>query len=436
MCDDAELIRRYAAEGSDEAFAELVQRHLGMVFHAALRQVGGDAHLAQDVAQRVFTDLARKAGGLGGRTVLAGWLYTATRLAAAQAVRSERRWRTREAKAMSMQEKMSDGDAAPLWEALRPVIDETLQALGDRDREVILLRFFEGQAYADIGKVLAVSEDAARVRADRALEKLRQMLVRRGVTSTSAALGTVLAGQALAAPAGMAAGIAGAALAGAATTATAWVTFLGMTKFQVGLSVVLLTGGATAGIWQHRLNQDLQRQHTRLEHDFAEMPAENERLRRLTAEVRELEKDDLELARLAEEAAVLKLKLVSAARVQTAQSERPNPAPLSEPVLTLAEVDVRPTPVKRVNPAYPIELRRAGESGEATIRFVVQADGRVTNTEVLKATHPAFGEAAVEAFQNWTFSPAKKGGTPVNVRVTMPLTFTRKNIDERIPNWF
>jgi TonB family protein len=180
----------------------------------------------------------------------------------------------------------------------------------------------------------------------------------------------------------------------------------------------------------------LQRQHTRLEHDFAEMPAENERLRRLTAEVRELEKDDLELARLAEEAAVLKLKLVSAARVQTAQSERPNPAPLSEPVLTLAEVDVRPTPVKRVNPAYPIELRRAGESGEATIRFVVQADGRVTNTEVLKATHPAFGEAAVEAFQNWTFSPAKKGGTPVNVRVTMPLTFTRKNIDERIPNWF
>ncbi len=436
MCDDAELIRRYAAEGSDEAFAELVQRHLGMVFHAALRQVGGDAHLAQDVAQRVFTDLARKAGGLGGRTVLAGWLYTATRLAAAQAVRSERRWRTREAKAMSMQEKMSDGDAAPLWEALRPVIDETLQALGDRDREVILLRFFEGQAYADIGKVLAVSEDAARVRADRALEKLRQMLVRRGVTSTSAALGTVLAGQALAAPAGMAAGIAGAALAGAATTATAWVTLLGMTKLQVGLSVVLLTGGATAGIWQHRLNQDLQRQYTRLEHDFAEMPAENERLRRLTAEVRELEKDDLELARLAEEAAVLKLKLESAARVQTAQSERPTPSPLSEPVLTLAEVDVRPTPVKRVNPVYPIELRRAGESGEATVRFVVQTDGRVTNTEVLKATHPAFGEAAVEAFQNWTFSPAKKGGTPVNVRVTMPLTFTRKNIDERIPNWF
>jgi TonB family protein len=419
MCDDAELIRRYKAEGSDEAFAELVQRHLGMVFHAALRLVGGDVHLAQDVAQRVFTDLARKAGGLGGRTVLAGWLYTATRLAAAQTVRAERRWRTREAEAMNMQEKVSDGDAAPLWEALRPVIDETWQA------------------YADIGKVLAVSEDAARVRADRALEKLRQMLVRRGVTSTATALGTVLAGQALAAPAGMAAGISGAALAAATTTAaTAWLTFVGMTKWQVGLSAVLLTGGATAGIWQQRMNRDLQQQYTRVENDFATLTVENERLRRLAAEVRELEKDDLELARLAEEAAVLKLKLESAARVQAAQAERPKPEPLTGPVLTLAEVDVRPIALKRVNPAYPIELRRAGENGEATIRFVVQADGRVTNAEVLKATHPAFGEAALEAFQNWTYTPAKKDGAHVNVRLTVPVAFTTKNNDERIPNWF
>jgi RNA polymerase sigma factor (sigma-70 family) len=440
MSDDAELIRRHVSEGSSEAFAELVQRHLGMVFHAALRQVGGDAHLAQDVAQRVFTDLARKAGGLGERTVLAGWLYTATRLAAAQAVRTERRWRMREAEALSMREHLADGDAAPPWEALRPVIDETLQALGERDREVILLRFFEGQAYADIGKTLAVNEDAARVRTDRALEKLRQMLVRRGVTSTATALGTVLAGQALAAPAGMAAGISGAALAAASTTAaTAWMTFMGMTKMQVGLSAVLLAGGVSGVVWQQRLNDAMHRERVRYEREvrpFAEVTVENERLRRLRAEVRELQKDDLELARLAEEAAVLKTKLDSAARVQTVQAARPRPAPPSQPVLALAEVDVRPTAVKRVNPVYPVDLRRTGEDGQAVVRYVVQADGRVANVEVVKATHPAFGEAALEALQKWAFTPAQKTGANVNVKVTMPFNFTAKKKDERIQNWF
>src|SRR5688500_2910236 len=97
MSDDAELIRRYACARDEDAFSELVRRHRGLVYQAALRQVGGDAHLAHDVAQSVFTDLARKAGQLQGRAVLAGWLYTSTRFAAAQVVRAERRRRGREA---------------------------------------------------------------------------------------------------------------------------------------------------------------------------------------------------------------------------------------------------------------------------------------------------------------------------------------------------
>src|SRR6266516_1912148 len=73
--NDSELLRRYAENGCETAFTELVKRHLDLVYSAALRQVGGDAHLAQDVAQTVFVDLARKASSISARSVLTGWLY-------------------------------------------------------------------------------------------------------------------------------------------------------------------------------------------------------------------------------------------------------------------------------------------------------------------------------------------------------------------------
>ena len=211
MTDDAELLRRYADEKSEEAFAEFVRRNLGLVYHAALRQCGGDAHRAEDVASAVFTDVARKAGSLARRLALAGWLHTSTCYAAAQAVRGEvrRQRREREAHAMNEIQAKANGDsaAAAEWEQMRPVIDEALHALPERDREAVLARFFEGRAFAEIGARLALSEDAARMRVERALEKLRVALVKRGVTSTTAAvLGVALANQAGAAvPAGLAA---------------------------------------------------------------------------------------------------------------------------------------------------------------------------------------------------------------------------------------
>src|SRR5436189_6234372 len=94
--DDAELLRHYAEEGVEDAFAELVRRHVNLVYSAALRQVNGDAHLAADATQLVFTDLARKADSLVGHRVLAGWLFTSTRFAAAKLVRGERRRHARE----------------------------------------------------------------------------------------------------------------------------------------------------------------------------------------------------------------------------------------------------------------------------------------------------------------------------------------------------
>ena len=136
MIDDAELLRRYVDERSEPAFAELVQRKAGLVYSAALRQVNGDAHLAQDVAQAVFTDLARKAGSLARRESLTGWLYTSAHFAAAKTIRTETRRRDREE--IFMRESEGSGTGVPPvqsaneqaeWENLRPLLDAGVDTL-------------------------------------------------------------------------------------------------------------------------------------------------------------------------------------------------------------------------------------------------------------------------------------------------------------------
>jgi RNA polymerase sigma factor (sigma-70 family) len=219
MGTDAELLRRYAEEKSEAAFAELVRLHLNLVYFAALRQVGGDAHRAKDVAQTVFTDLARKAHSLTGRATLTGWLHTSTRFAAAKLRRADFTRQHHEQEATTMNVLLSDSDPATEWERLRPMIDDVIHELDDRDREAVLLRFFENRPFAEIGATLRLSEDAARMRVDRALEKLRAALARRGVKSTSAALAAVFANQvAASAPAGLAGAISSNALANAAVS--------------------------------------------------------------------------------------------------------------------------------------------------------------------------------------------------------------------------
>lgn len=202
MIDDGALLRQYLEERSEEAFTELVRRHLSVVYFAALRRVGGDRHLADDVAQSVFADLAKKAATLKDRPVLVGWLYTSTRFAAAQAVRAEQRRRTHEQEAQAMQELHSTPEAN--WEQLRPVIDGAMDDLNEQEREIVLLRFFERLPLAEVGARFSISTDAARMRVDRALDKLRGLLARRGIASTSTALGAVVATQSgVAAPAEM-----------------------------------------------------------------------------------------------------------------------------------------------------------------------------------------------------------------------------------------
>src|SRR2546423_678069 len=262
MLDDAELLRRYADDHSEEAFAELVRRHVNLVHSAALRQVNGDAYLAADVTQLVFTDLARKAGELARHRVLAGWLFTSTRFAASKLVRGERRRQSREQEAQLMQELTRDPAAQLDWTRVRPVLDDVMGELSAADREAILLRYFEGRDYASLAARFNVNDNAARMRVERALEKLRGQLARRGVTSTIGALAAALANQAvMAAPAGLAASVTGTALAGGAAIATAGfgtaATFMSITKIQMGIASALAVAGATGFVVQAETNAGL-----------------------------------------------------------------------------------------------------------------------------------------------------------------------------------
>jgi RNA polymerase sigma factor (sigma-70 family) len=245
MTDDAKLLRRYADLRTEAAFAEFVSRHLGLVYFAALRRTGGNAALAEDVAQAVFTEAARHARTLARHAAVTGWLYTTTRFIAGKTMRTELTRRRLEQKAAQTRALIAEEGAAE-WERLRPVIDEALEELDERDRESVLLRFFEGQPFAVIGRAARISEDAARMRVERALARLRAALQRRGVTSTEAALGLVLAQQAASAvPAGLAVTVTGAAVAGAAAAGTmvagaALVAFMSTTKMAASLALAAL----------------------------------------------------------------------------------------------------------------------------------------------------------------------------------------------------
>jgi RNA polymerase sigma factor (sigma-70 family) len=423
MIDDAELLRRYAVDRSEADFAELVRRHVNLVHSAALRQVNGDGHLAQDVTQLVFTDLARKAAELANHRVLAGWLFTSTRFAAAKLVRGERRRQTHEQEAQLMHDLSHSDSAAQLdWDRVRPVLDAALAELDECDREAILLRFFEGRGFAEIGARLNVNDNTARMRVDRAVDKLHALLARRGVTSTSAALAVALAEQAVvAAPAGLATTVTGAALAGAgAATGGGWIaTFMSMTKLQVGITSALALAGATGFVLQAESNTALRNDVASLRQEnaaLAPLQAENQKLVSTAKEVADLRDDDAALAKLGDEAVALKLQLQQ--RSQAAD------AAASEAIYDPSKLDRQPQPKSQARPEYPFEMKRAGIEGDVTVDFIIGKDGNVRNAYALKSSRPEFEAEAVGAVSQWKFLPGRKGGQDVNTHMQVPIVFS------------
>jgi RNA polymerase sigma factor (sigma-70 family) len=238
---DRVLLRRYAEEGSEAAFTELVRRHVDLVYGAALRRTGGDPHRAADVAQQVFVALARDARKLSRHAVLGAWLHTATRNAALNLMISAQRRQARELQALALNPAFANDGASPDWDRVRPVLDAAIDELPEADRAAVVLRFLERRAFAEIGAALQVSEDAARMRTDRALDKLRAALARRGITSTAAALGAIVSSQPLvSAPAGLATALASASLA--ATGAGAGLLTATLVSFMTTKITALVAG--------------------------------------------------------------------------------------------------------------------------------------------------------------------------------------------------
>ena len=312
MTSDGDLLRRYAEAGSEDAFAELVRRHLDLVYSAALRQVNGDVHLAQDVAQTVFSDLARKAASVSSRQALTGWLYTSTHFAANKAVRTEQRRRTHEQEADSMRELLLDSGPELDWTRLRPALDAVMHELNEADREAILLRFFENRRLAEIGERFGLSEDAARKRVDRALDKLREHFTQRGITATAAALSVVIAANAVqAAPVGLTAVISAAAVvsgtAVSTSTAIAATKTIAMTTLQKTLVTVTVAVLAGTGIYEALQTAQLREQNQTLQQSQAPLADQNQQLRREREQLQR-ERDDAtnRLAALTDELATVK----------------------------------------------------------------------------------------------------------------------------------
>jgi len=266
MMDDSELLRAYVENRSETAFAEFVERRVGFVYAAALRMVAGNAHTAQDVTQTVFVLAANKAAELAGHERLAGWLHTTTRNVSHKMVREACRRALREQEAARMSEidnENRDNDAGSETHApgvLRTLLDEALGALREVEREAVLLRYFEGMAFAGIGGRLRMSEDSARKSVSRAVEKMRAAFASRGVKSSAASLAALMTAEAAqAAPAGLAAGVmaaitsagatATAVVAGASTGTGAILAFLSSAKMTTIAVIALLVtaGGAYYG---------------------------------------------------------------------------------------------------------------------------------------------------------------------------------------------
>jgi RNA polymerase sigma factor (sigma-70 family) len=275
MTPDCELLRRYAGTQSEEAFAELVRRHVNLVYSAALRQVNGDAHLAQDVAQIVFTDLARKAASLSRRSALTGWLYTSAHFAAAKIVRTENRRRDREEK--FMREPISETAPETDWEKFHPVLDQAMHELKETDREAILLRYFENRPLAEIGARCGLNENAARMRVERALEKLRAVFLQRGIAATTALASVISANAVQIAPAGLAATLTNASLAGAGTGTLTLLKLMTATKLKLGISALVIAGATTALVVQHQAQIKLREENQSLRQQMAKLQTENER---------------------------------------------------------------------------------------------------------------------------------------------------------------
>lgn len=320
MTSDLELLRQFAHEHSQDAFTEIVQRHVNLVYSAALRQVRSP-QLAEEVSQSVFSDLARNADkiNLTAGSPLTAWLYAVTRRTAIDVVRKESRRQLREQIAMEMQ---SMNATANDWLQIAPLLDEAMAALDETDRTAILLRYFENKNLRDVGNAMNISDDAAQKRVSRAIERLREFFSKQKVTVGATGLVALISANAVqSAPVGLAAAILAAT---SGITAT-----VGMTMIHKILIVGLTAVAIGSGIYSFHLQKQitaLQQQQTLLNQQIAQLSRERDDATNQLAAVQQendrVQKNENELLRLRGEATHLRRQLELAGKNRTVDAAR------------------------------------------------------------------------------------------------------------------
>ncbi|HSY17578.1 MAG TPA: sigma-70 family RNA polymerase sigma factor [Candidatus Acidoferrales bacterium] len=310
---DLDLLRQYATDGSQAAFTALVQRHVNLVYSAALRQIRSP-HLAEEITQSVFSDLARDAGKLmkapGDSPVLTAWLYQVARRTAIDVIRQESRRQLREQVAVEMN--LMNATAAD-WTHIEPLLDDAMAALNQTDRTAILLRYFENKSLTEVGAALGTSDDAAQKRVSRAIDQLREFFDKRKVTVGASGLAVLISANAVqSAPAGLVATITTTALAGTAVatsaviaaTKTIAMTTLQKTLVAASLAVLVGTGiyqAHTTSALRHQV-QDLQQQQAPLAAQISQLQNERDaatnQLATLADENKKLGQNSAELLKL------------------------------------------------------------------------------------------------------------------------------------------
>jgi RNA polymerase sigma factor (sigma-70 family) len=346
---DLELLARYTRQHAEDAFVELVRRHLGLVYSAALRQVCSP-QLAEEVSQSVFTDLVRNATRLKPNTVLSAWLYQVTRRTAIDVVRREASRQLREQVATEMN---AMNATAADWTHIEPLLDEAMHALDETDRAAVLLRYFENKSLREVGATLGTSENAAQKRLSRAVERLREFLAKRGVTVGTSGLVVIISVNAVqAAPIGLFVTVStGAALGGtaiaAAATATATKT-IAMTVTQKVLITTVLAAAVGTGIYEARQASTLRTQIQTLQQAQASLAGQVDQLNReredasrrlaaLTAENERLNRNPSELLKLRGEVGLLRQQNQSLAQAATDRTKTNQSQLLSKGFGTLGE---------------------------------------------------------------------------------------------------
>jgi RNA polymerase sigma factor (sigma-70 family) len=283
--NDLDLLRDFARDQSQDAFTTIVHRHLDLVYCAALRQVRSP-ELAEEVAQSVFSDLARDAARLKPDTVLTAWLYDVTRRTAINVVRGEARRRLREQIACEMN--VMNATAAD-WTQIEPLLDEAMHALDDTDRTAVLLRYFENKSLREVGQTLGTSDDTAQKRVSRAVERLREFFAKRGVTVGASGLIVVVSANAVqAAPVGLAVTVStAAALAGATIAATASEAIVMTTVQKTLVTAIIVASLVTPLVIQRRAQAKLRHSDETMRQraeQLAGLQTENERLSSFVAQ--------------------------------------------------------------------------------------------------------------------------------------------------------